>query len=329
MTAQNNWVPADSPAGKCTPPHEKGGSQDGTAVQRALRLPIDENGSPVTLAPADWLVCFVPGLQRQWWHRFVRGFQHVFLIRPTDAGKWLLFEPWWSRLLVSTLTTEQALKFLKWADAGAVLQVRERIPGSGSQLRGWSNCAVLAAFLLGREYHLFSPNTLYKRLAAESEVARIRLPDFLQHHFVQLVSAEADRALGPAEALLEHTSISPRDQLAFIAGRIGIALRSPLLAMAYKVAASEDNLHPGLSDILWQYGTSRAVDCIERALVHVAPELTSAKEGPFDATRTFLDTVRTVYAGPNAGTEAEPSASPKAETERIVDRFFQTMAAAA
>ena len=38
-----------------------------------IKLEIDQDGSPVTLEPASWFVCFVPGLQKQWWHLFVRG----------------------------------------------------------------------------------------------------------------------------------------------------------------------------------------------------------------------------------------------------------------
>ncbi|WP_197427288.1 hypothetical protein [Bradyrhizobium retamae] len=40
-------------------------------VPADLANSIDENGSLVTVDPADWIVCFVPGLRRQWWHRFV------------------------------------------------------------------------------------------------------------------------------------------------------------------------------------------------------------------------------------------------------------------
>lgn len=65
----------------------------------------DENGSPVSLEEVDWLVCFVPGLKRQWWHRFVSGYQHVFAIRCVDKDRWPLFEPWWSRLLASHYAT--------------------------------------------------------------------------------------------------------------------------------------------------------------------------------------------------------------------------------
>ena len=36
-----------------------------------IELELGENGSPVTLEAAAWYVCFVPGLKKQWWHRFV------------------------------------------------------------------------------------------------------------------------------------------------------------------------------------------------------------------------------------------------------------------
>jgi hypothetical protein len=49
---------------------------------------IDEDGSLVTVDPADWIVCFVPGLRRQWWHRFVHNrHKHVFAMRPTGTGR--------------------------------------------------------------------------------------------------------------------------------------------------------------------------------------------------------------------------------------------------
>jgi hypothetical protein len=105
---------------------------------------IDQNGSPVTLDPADWFICFVPGLRRQWWHRFVHHkHKHVFAMRPMSTGSWLLVAPWWSRMMVTVLAPADAVKFLRWGATGDILRVREAIPGKASQLRGWSNCAVL------------------------------------------------------------------------------------------------------------------------------------------------------------------------------------------
>ena len=98
-------------------------------VGRATIVDVDEHGSPVTLEAATWFVCFVPGLEKQWWHGFVHErHKHVFAMRPEPNGMWMLFEPWWNRLLTASITAEQARKFLTWAAAGDVLLVRELGP---------------------------------------------------------------------------------------------------------------------------------------------------------------------------------------------------------
>ena len=149
-------------------------------VAQAIALDIDQYGSPVTLEAANWLVCFVPGLRRQWWHRLVhRRHKHVFAMRPEQNGTWTLFEPWWRRLMTASLTAEQARKFLAWAAAGDVLLVRESIPGSGGQIFGWANCAVLVSFLLGRGYRAWTPHGFYRRLKREQEVRPIDVPMLL------------------------------------------------------------------------------------------------------------------------------------------------------
>ena len=125
----------------------------------------------MTLQPAEWLVLFVPGLQAQWWHPFAHErHKHVFLMRPLDNGAYLLVEPWWTRMMVSTLTPAQAEKFLAWGAQGDVLRVREQIPGCGSQLRGWMNCAAFVAYLLGRPYRVWTPHGLYRQLLGEPGV---------------------------------------------------------------------------------------------------------------------------------------------------------------
>ena len=147
-------------------------------------MDIDENGSPVTLPEADWLVCFVPGLRRQWWHRFAhKEHKHVFAIRKLDNDAWLLVEPWWTRLMVNVLTHDQAIKFLQWGADGDVLKVRERIPGQGCQMRGWSNCAVLVAFLLGRSYWTWTPHGLYRRLRADRGVQSVDAAYIFSEYF--------------------------------------------------------------------------------------------------------------------------------------------------
>ena len=135
---------------------------------------IDQHGSPVALAPADWLVLFVPGLRKQWWHPFVHArHKHCFVMRPGATGEYILVEPWWTRMMISTLTADQARKFLLWGARGDVLLVRENIPGAGSQVRGWMTCAALTSYLLGRRYSVWTPHGLYRRLLREPGVRRV------------------------------------------------------------------------------------------------------------------------------------------------------------
>lgn len=154
---------------------------------RTIELKIDGDGSPVTLEAGSWFVCFVPGLKKQWWHIFVhKKHKHVFAMRPAEHGEWTLFEPWWHRLLTATITSEQAIKFLLWGGRGDVLLVRESIPGSGSQIRGWMTCAALASYLLGRPYWVWTPHSLYKLLLREPSVCRVDVSALLANNLAQL-----------------------------------------------------------------------------------------------------------------------------------------------
>lgn len=95
---------------------------------------VDENGSLVTVDPADWIVCFVPGLRRQWWHRFVHHrHKHVFAMRPTGTGSWLLVEPRWTRKMVTILPPADAVRFLRWGATGDILRVREAVSGKAAR----------------------------------------------------------------------------------------------------------------------------------------------------------------------------------------------------
>ncbi len=154
-----------------------------SALRQGEDLSVDEYGAPVTFEPARWLVCFVPGLRSQFWHRFVHmTHKHVLLLKPNTNGSWTLFEPWWTRLLVRTISTDQALRFLSWALMGDVLCVEEDVPGRASQFRGWANCVSLACFVLGRSYCVWSPHALFKRLRSEPRTQTIDVADFVNRH---------------------------------------------------------------------------------------------------------------------------------------------------
>lgn len=139
-------------------------------------IAVDANGSPVTLEPASWYVCFVPGLNCQWWHPFVHHVhKHVFVIRPEGEDRWLLIESWWNRILATNLTSEQAEPFLRWAARGSILLVREYVPGNSSQVRGWMTCAALVAHHLGRRYWVWTPHQLYRVLRGEEGTREVNI----------------------------------------------------------------------------------------------------------------------------------------------------------
>ena len=174
---------------------------------------VDQNGSLVTVPPEEWLICFVPGLQKQWWHPFVNAkHKHVFAMRPIDTAHWILVEPWWTRVMVTLLSLADAVKFLRWGACGDILRVRESIPGRGNQARGWSNCAVLCSFILGRASHTWTPHGLYRQLCGEKDVRHENVEELIVEQFdrmIDKVSADALRLdpeviAAPLETVLTH-----------------------------------------------------------------------------------------------------------------------------
>jgi hypothetical protein len=172
---------------------------------RVVRREADKDGSPATIEPGIWFVCFVPGITKQWWHPFVhKTHKHVFAMKPERDGRWTLFEPWWHRLLAASLSPEQARKFLLWAAAGDVVAVREHVPGSGSQVRGWMTCAGQVSYLLGRPYWVWTPHRFYRLLVRELNAWRVDVLALLNlgaaefSAATQALTARLERALPPA-----------------------------------------------------------------------------------------------------------------------------------
>ncbi len=244
------------------------GTTDGRShvdgVPDDLAIEIDADGSPVSFPAADWFVCFVPGLQKQWWHRFATAqYQHVFLMRMVDEDRWILVEPWWTRMLVSVLTLDEAVKFLRWGAAGHILQVREAIPGSGNQTRGWSNCAVLTSFLLGRSYWTWTPHGLYRRLRAEPDARPIDLAQWLANHIRVVATRNADVALLPIET---HQGESLKTLLLHLGDAVMTALTSRSGLALYKVAVSEASRFGEAAHAYWEHAPQRAIATIAQVL---------------------------------------------------------------
>jgi hypothetical protein len=146
----------------------------------SIELRLNPDGSIIDLPPAYWLVCIVPPIEPQWWHRFVhRRHKHCFAIKEEAGGVWTIFEPWWTRVLLATITTPQATKYLTWAARGDVFLVKAEIPGCSSQIRGMMTCGALLAHMLGRHDCVWTPHQLYKRLEADPDAQRVNMAELL------------------------------------------------------------------------------------------------------------------------------------------------------
>lgn len=234
-------------------------------VSEDLATEVDCHGSPVSVPAAEWFMCFVPGLQKQWWHRFAnRRHQHVFAIRALEDGSWLLVESWWTRMLVSVLTLDEALKFLRWGATGDVLQVREAIPGRGNQLRGWSNCAVMMAFMLGRGYRTWTPHGLYRRLVAEQGVRAIDLGQWLANHIRVIATRDAEHEL---EKFEPGEDLPLRSALLGLGDAIMRGLTSRSALALHRASISESAPFRAAAAAYWKYGLpQRAMEAVRKAL---------------------------------------------------------------
>lgn len=269
------------------------------ALPRALvekRLPhefateIDSDGSPVSVPAADWFVCFVPGLQRQWWHRFANTkYQHVFAMRMVDEDNWIIVEPWWTRMLVTVLTLDEAVKFLRWGATGNILQVREAIPGNGNQVRGWANCAVLTAFLLGRRYRTWTPYGLYRRLAKDRDARPVDLAQWLTDHVRHVAARNADQAL---ESLQLIDGQSLRAALLQLGGSIMGALMSRSSVALYKLAVSESSRFGAAANAYWEEAPRRAIDAVLKVLQQAQQRGDIELDDPDAAARQFVAMLR-------------------------------------
>ncbi len=169
-------------------------------IVRSEPLKLHSDGSLVALEPGSWFVCFVPPIDCQWWHPFLhRVHKHVFALRPEPNGAWTVFEPWWTRLLTATITSDQARKFLCWGARGDVLLVREAIPGASSQLRGMMTCGALVSHLLGRRYMVWTPHQLYRILRKEPNVCHVDVSALLRYGLTGLATKDS-RTIWACEA---------------------------------------------------------------------------------------------------------------------------------
>lgn len=224
----------------------------------------DEFGSLITPEPADWMICFVRGLQKQWWHKFVdKSHKHVFAMRPTESGSWVLVEPWWSRLLVTILPSADAVRYLRWGATGDILRVKELVPGKGNQVRGWSNCAVLTAFVLGRQSRSWTPNGLYEELMQDKSVEKQNVEDLLVEQNEKVVGRNAADALR-----LDPVSLngSVDSTLTALGRNLLTTMMSPAVSQLCHSAIVEAERYPRASRVYHEKGLKPAVAAVAKIL---------------------------------------------------------------
>lgn len=239
-------------------------SANTVGVPDELTAEVDHHGSPVSKHPSEWFVCFVPGLQKQWWHRFTHPkHKHVFALKMVGEDQWVIYEPWWNRIMVTVLGIDEAVKFLRWGATGSILKVRERIPGDGSQARGWANCAVQISLMLGRPYWTWTPHGLYKRLATEHGVEPVNLAEFLKANVISATQKIVEDGLGHISTLKE---LDPEAALMSVGERISKIMFSSRYLGLYRFAVSEESRFPAAAAAFFTHGP-RQVKAAVTALV--------------------------------------------------------------
>jgi AefR-like transcriptional repressor, C-terminal domain len=235
-----------------------------TGVPVDLSHGLDQDGALVTVPPAEWLICFVPGLQKQWWHRFVNAkHKHVFAMRPTDTASWIIVEPWWTRMMITLLPSDDAVRFLRWGASGDILRVREAVPGRANQARGWSNCAVLASFVLGRASHTWTPHGLYLQLCREKDTKHEDVEELLLAQFNRMIG----KASADALKLDPDVIAAPLETVLTRLGRdITFAFMDPSILQLGRTAVVEAERFPRAARVFSERGMKPTIATLARIL---------------------------------------------------------------
>lgn len=293
------------------------------SVPDDLAIEIDHNDSPISRPPAEWFVCFVPGLKKQWWHRFTHPrHKHVFALKLVADDQWVIVEPWWTRIMISMLRTDEAVKFLRWGAAGSILKVTERIPGSGSQARGWANCAVLISLMLGRSYWTWTPHGLYKRLSAEDGVERVELDGFLEETLTSTMKQMAGKAFNDVSALI---NLSPEAAFMELGRRISKIMFSSSSFSFYRLSISESRRFPAAAGAFFRNGPHQAVAAVKALVSHFC-EMGRFRDCDQErASRAFLSMLRgNLFQEIALGCRTQPDeVDLESRTKSVVEAFLR------
>ena len=224
--------------------------------------------------------------------------------------------------MVTVLDLDEAVKFLRWGALGTILKVTERIPGNGSQARGWANCAVLTSLMLGRSYWTWTPHGLYRRLAAENGVKQIELTDFLEEKLASMTRRIAGEVLGDVSPL---TKLSPEDAFTEIGKRISRIMFSQGSLSLYRLVLSETPRFPDAVGTFFTHGPCQAIASV-KALISRFCESGQFRECNHErASRAFLSMLLgNLYLEVVLGCRTEPNERDlESHTKSVVQAFLR------
>lgn len=144
-------------------------------------------------------------------------------------------------MMVTILPPADAVRFLRWGATGDILRVREAVPGKASQIRGWSNCAVLSAFLLGRSSWAWTPHGLYRQLRREKSTRCANVQELLVDQFTKVVSHYSSNALSVSA---DQLSLPLRELLIIIGRNLLETMMTPSLLEVCYTAILEGDRYP-------------------------------------------------------------------------------------
>ena len=224
--------------------------------------------------------------------------------------------------MVTALSMDEAMKFLRWGAVGSVLKVAERIPGDGSQSRGWANCAVLVSLMLGRSYWTWMPHGLYKRLSAENGVEPVELTDFLEEKLISMTQRIVGEGLGDVSAL---TKLSPEAAFTELGRRISKIIFSPSSLSLYRLAASEAPRFPTAAGAFFTHGPDQAVASVKALISHFCERGQFRDCDQERTSRAFLSMLRgNLFLEIVLGCGTEPDESDlESRTKSVVEVFLR------
>jgi hypothetical protein len=246
----------------------------------------------------------------------------VFALKMVGDDQWVIFEPWWNRMMVTTLTVDEAVKFLRWGAAGSILKVTERIPGEGSQACGWANCAVQISLMLGRSYRTWTPHGLYQRLSTEEGVESIDVAEFLEARLISTTRKMAADGLGDVSAL---TRLLPAAAFMELGKRICKIMFSPRYLSLYRLAVSEASRFPVAAAGFFAHGPLQVAASVKALISHFCETGQFRNCDGEKLTRVFLSMLRgNLYLETALQSKSEPDEKDlEARTKSVVEVFLR------